>query len=120
LRAPEVLERWTERLELAAAPFIACLGEAEPGTEIRVRSRSKQIVELLCRNLAVMKDFPEQPRTENLASMNRDNGDASILMAKEVMAAAHANDLETKTSQSGHQLLAGDPRLAGSHATRTR
>ena len=57
---------------------------------------SEVLCEFVPRDLAVSKDLCEQATTDCLATMDRNNGTATVRMAKEMVAALCSEDLETQ------------------------
>lgn len=55
--------------------------------------------QLVSGDLAVTKDFRNQPGPDRFSGMDRNNGSPAVLVSQEVMAASDPNDLETSPLQ---------------------
>jgi hypothetical protein len=71
--------------------------------------------QVFSREIAVAEDLVQQAGPQRLTEVDRHYCTSTVFVAKEMMAASDANDLETCFRQASDQFSAGDP-WAPAHA----
>jgi hypothetical protein len=71
-------------------------------------------------HFTIAQDLHHQAGSYGLTPMNRHDRTASVGMLQEVVAASHADRLETVSVQRCYDLPAGEPREPGHPSTQTR